>query len=497
MEEMNVFYRAFNEYKKLVQDKDSLDLVSMLKQSLSIEDSLKTIEYNIDIELDWVEKIEEGTNFLEKAIREDRQFIREYGEVVPVEMVKSVDVKSITHLASHSELITKEPEEGEVLTPDSLYVVERLTDYAVYENRFLYMVLVYINNFINVKLGEIEEIGKKNVSKLRLKKDVQFSNRRLSYEVNLTDENQNRLNNEEDRRFEEILKRIKDQSYMVNMLMSTPIMREVAKTPLLKPPIVKTNVLRSDNNFKQVYDMYQYLVAYEKQGYTAKNIERELAPFSSYVQNDFLQSVLIQFRLTYQHVQNLTDQLKKEYLLQEEQRKLQEQKLYEQKIRELKKRIHNSGKTEWEYLLYLENTIKDIRDKENQLELANVALLQHQATITAQQEQLDLYNKELLEIKAKSIETEKAFNDTLTAVNKENERLLEQLTLISAEVKGLRELCGVTDETVDMSTEEGINQLEKEFIAFASLFKQKWTTAKKKIRNEILVFEKEKEKVEK
>ena len=54
------------------------------------------------------------------------------------EKVKNVSKDSVAHLARHSNLITRY-EEGEDIIPDRLYTVERLSDYAVYENRFLYM----------------------------------------------------------------------------------------------------------------------------------------------------------------------------------------------------------------------------------------------------------------------------------------------------------------------------------------------------------------------
>ena len=47
-----------------------------------------------------------------------------------------------------------------------------------------------------------------------------------------------------------IIKRINDCAEIVNMLLNTPLMTEVSKSPMIKPPIVKTNVLKMNNNFK-------------------------------------------------------------------------------------------------------------------------------------------------------------------------------------------------------------------------------------------------------
>jgi hypothetical protein len=64
------------------------------------------------------------------------------------------------------------------------------------------------------------------------------------------------------------------------MLLMTPLMKEVAKAPLISPPITRTNVLRMDNNFKYAVELYDYLVAYEGDGYTIEQRDVEQKPFA-------------------------------------------------------------------------------------------------------------------------------------------------------------------------------------------------------------------------
>ena len=82
------------------------------------------------VDEEWIKEIEAGLVHLEKAIKEERQFIYSNGEVIPIEKVKNVSKDSVEHLARHSDLITR-VHEGEDLIPDKLYTVERLSDYAV------------------------------------------------------------------------------------------------------------------------------------------------------------------------------------------------------------------------------------------------------------------------------------------------------------------------------------------------------------------------------
>ena len=143
MDDKNVFYRAFAEYKKRTAgDKNIRKLCEALTGASTDEDSLESIRTYCIIDEDWIQIIEEGMEHVEKALREERQFIRKEGEVVPIEKLKRVSTATVQHLARHSNLITKEPEEGQDLLPERLYMAENLSDFTVYENRFLYMPLM-------------------------------------------------------------------------------------------------------------------------------------------------------------------------------------------------------------------------------------------------------------------------------------------------------------------------------------------------------------------
>ena len=47
--------------------------------------------------------------------------------------------------------------------------------------------------------------------------------------------------------------KIEDVLNAILKLLSTPLMVEVSKVPMIKPPITKTNVLKMNNNFKNAY----------------------------------------------------------------------------------------------------------------------------------------------------------------------------------------------------------------------------------------------------
>ena len=148
---------------------------------------LTAIKYTCDIDIEWIENIEEGLIYVEKAIREDRQFIRTEGEVVPIEKVKRVSKASVEHLSRHSDLITRAPKDMNHIIPDKLYVVEKLSDYLVYENRFLYMLLCYLKDFIQMRLDKIRDKTTTYQSEMFMDKSVEANQRQLKYALNYSD----------------------------------------------------------------------------------------------------------------------------------------------------------------------------------------------------------------------------------------------------------------------------------------------------------------------
>ena len=134
MAKINVYYRAFNEYRKeTLRDKSCAADRKKIKKSGLEFDKFRSIKYKCTIDEEWIKKIEEGLEFVEKAVAEERQFIRVNGEVVPIEKAKKISKHSVEHLAKHSNMITHVPDDPKAnLVPDSIYMVEKLNDYAVY-----------------------------------------------------------------------------------------------------------------------------------------------------------------------------------------------------------------------------------------------------------------------------------------------------------------------------------------------------------------------------
>lgn len=320
------------------------------------------------IEEDWVEAIEEGLVHIEKAIKEDRQFIRSNGEVVEIEKVKHVSKETVEHLARHSNLISRY-EEGEDIIPDKLYTVERLNDYAIYENRFLYMLLCYLRDFITIRYNDILDLTNKYDATIDLNKKVSAGKEKMTYTLSMHDVRRDDKYLKEHNPAREVIDRIDLILKAVLAFLATPLMEDVAKAPMLKPPITKTNVLKMNNNFKGAMALYNYIVAYDKPGYTIETKVTKLAPFKSDLADEMAEAGALVSFLAYEHGLGIKQELKESYLKEEERLKAEELKKKAERIASLKRKLKASEITIEEYAIELE---RHNRALESEASRANV-----------------------------------------------------------------------------------------------------------------------------
>ena len=371
MNQVDRLYRAFIDYRKQTVGAYDCDRARDAIAKTNEQDDLVTLERKIcTVETDWIDAIEKGLVFIEKAIREERQFIRSNGEVLPIEKVKRVDKESVVHLARHSNLLTKEPEEGEDIIPDQLYTVERLSDYAVYENRFLYRLLCYLRDFVTLRYDKILELTTTYNGNLSLNKSVDYKKQKLRFTIQLSEQRRNDAYLREFNEAKESIDRIDLILKAVIHYLHTPLMEEVSKAPMLKPPITKTNVLKMNQNFKGCMTLYEYITAYDKPGYTVEEFKKTLRPFSEIVADEFAEAATLLSFLTYEHSLGMEGYLRENYLAEEERRKIEEGIKLREQIKKLKKRIQESGMEPEEYMLLLEKRNRALENDSAQLVIA-------------------------------------------------------------------------------------------------------------------------------
>ena len=424
---IDYYYRGFKNYRGETLNSKACQKDRRTLRKLGLEfDHFTVKKFLCTINEDWIIEIEKGLEFVTKAVQEERQFIRVNGEVVPIEKAKRVSKYSVEHLAKHSEMITHVPKEGENLIPDSIYMVEKLSDYAVYENRFLYMLLCYLRDFIALRLERIQKLRLTYICDFSFKKSNESKLRSFDFETNFHEERFDNPYPIFDEISSSLLKRIEDCQQIIIMLLNTDLMIEVSKTPMVKPPIVKTNVLKMNNNFKNSLALYNYVVEYDGDGYTAEEVVKDFVPLSDLVADELVElEILTQF-LTYKFGNEISDVLENAYQEEEERRRKLENEKFLEQIKRLKKRVIESGMGLEEYMLALEKRNKMLEQDSQDLIVAKNEII-------ALNKKIDDLNAEIIELNRKIQDLNNVIEEKIKEIAYLNQKYIDDMNALKKE----------------------------------------------------------------
>lgn len=492
MNELDIYYRALRQLRTETATNDKCRrFTSAVKRAETDGDALCAHRTRCHIEEDWVEFIETHLPYVEKAIKEDRQFIRREGETVDIGKAKKVSRDSVEHLARHSEMITHVPEEDEMLIPDKIYITENTSNYTVYENRFLYLLLTFMSDFVEMRYSKIAELGNSYHADLKTRKRVVMGKRRVEMELHFTEQAKSDPYADKNDRTSTMIERVEAIRVITNMLLMTPLMKEVSKAPMISPPITRTNVLRMDNNFKYAVELYDYLVAYQGDGYTVEVLDTEQQPFGDALENEIDELVALLSYLTYKHGTGMGKDLEQRWIAQE----LEQQKKAEQarraRLEQLRERAHESSASMEEYLLALEEQNKLLERNAEQMRAATEALQKSieqkaQKLSAVYYEQCDQKFREKREALIASYENKLEDKDAeLQEMSEAREQAQHAAEGLTARVHALQYKMGIVPEE-DTTTREYIAQLEREYGWFVEMFEKNWKLTKKRIRKDIL-----------
>ncbi len=244
-----------------------------------------------EIHTDWIDAIEGTLDNIRSAINEQRQFIRREGSVVPIEKARHVSKESTIHLAKHSELLSGST--VDTITPEKIYIKENQSNFLVYENKFLYMALCYLRDFVDIRYAGIQR--EDNTYTLHMTTDAVYSTKEkkstfvLDYREASADSAYKTLSEQN----VPIVERIQGIRFAISSYLNTELMIELSKAPMLQPPVTPTNVLRMDHDFRAVYQLYTTIVSYPDRGYTVHEKKLCLDPLPTNVADDLAELMLL------------------------------------------------------------------------------------------------------------------------------------------------------------------------------------------------------------
>lgn len=241
MVDFSKYYRSYKYMQDMLKSDFTHNYIEeALKDGDEGKDSIfgKTNEKVID--MDWVIAIEETLPYIQKAIDEQCRFIKQAENVVRIKKAKKI--------------LTVEREEG----------------FAIYENRVLLTLIHKALMFVDDKYSKMKDVPNDSYNKITMNRHLELNQQKLDFSVNYVNENHESL--AEDLDVEDIeslsdFDRIRRIRQGLNECLATPLMKEIAKEPQVKPPLTQTNLLKENPNFKKAVELWSFLDTYKKQGF--------------------------------------------------------------------------------------------------------------------------------------------------------------------------------------------------------------------------------------
>ena len=553
MKPLDTLYEAYQNYKKLciidndtsrffraymnIKDRDSEDVVSIFSVC--------------HIEQDWVEAIEKGLPFFEKAIKEERQFIRNDGEVLPIEKIRKTSKASIQDLAKHANYITHEapPDSETEVLPDKMLMVQKESDFAIYENRVLYAGLVYLKDFVTSRLATIKEATNTYLVKQHIKKLIDMGSRKINVNLEYDEKRVNDPLLSERNTEKEVIDRLDQILTGVLALLKTPLMREVSKVEMVSRPIAKTNILKMNRNFRESLACFDFVANYQGDGFTIEHIEKSLIPFTKQMNEAYTENLILLSFLNYMYTNNLSEQLKKDYEAILKEREIQKENELLAKLRSFHATAKTNEQTVNEYLIMFEQGYRILEERndvltaqvqemqaQHQKELADlqrkhgafvdelkeqheeeivevnrqnqekiaelekehaqaVIEIQNEANDAIRQAQEEAYNR-MNEYQEEADRKLQEFKDSFAAHIKELEEQTaeakshdqeqkDKIAALETELLAMRRAKGDTSE-IDYTSEDAFDRLEQLKADFDAFFERSWKEAKRQIRKDVL-----------
>ena len=448
MVDFSKYYRSYKYMQDMLKSDFTHNYIEeALKDGDEGKDSIfgKTNEKVID--MDWVIAIEETLPYIQKAIDEQRRFIKQAENVVRIEKAKKIGTDSVKHLAQHTSFIAK-VEDGKV-TPNKILTVEREESFAIYENRVLLTLIHKALMFVDDKYSKMKDVPNDSYNNITMNRHLELNQQKLDFSVNYVNENHESL--AEDLDVEDIeslsdFDRIRRIRQGLNECLATPLMKEIAKEPQVRPPLTQTNLLKKNPNFKKAVELWNFLDTYKKQGFELVGEEYNGKMTDENKEDVYLAMEFQHFMMSITTNPALRKMLQEKY--EEENALAKEESDRPEKVKEmvLEAQIEAVRKEEMEIRL------KEIREREKQildlnseikslkitLDQKEQQILTLKGQISALQDELDTTKNELKETKLKLIEAQK-----------EIERLKEEIEKLTAEITELKQKIAELESAIE------------------------------------------------
>lgn len=213
----------------------------------------------------WIRTIESYFPSINRITINLKSTLKYQSEIIPIEKTKKINKESVIHLMSHSNFIREINEDGVV--PKQILSILPEIEYGIYENRFIMTLINRLRDFVNKRVKIMrQKIKASKIIHMNLNSDFNFeeSDFKMTVDIKQTqDINQRKI----DEHNISILERAEKLLRLINRLKNTQFMKVLQRFKPVKSPIMKTQIILSNSDFKNAYLLWLYLDYYNELGY--------------------------------------------------------------------------------------------------------------------------------------------------------------------------------------------------------------------------------------
>ncbi|HRT68798.1 MAG TPA: hypothetical protein P5173_01105 [Bacilli bacterium] len=249
---------------------------------------------------EWISTLESYFPSIDKILRNPTSAIRYENEVVDVERAKRVTSESVRHLAANSHFIREVNEQGVV--PRRILTTFTEQEFGTYENRFLVSLIFRLVSFVETRYKVIKENVESFLKDhVNMNSTFEIEGTEVKLDIDMVikkdvDETTNIHNRQ-------LLARIEKLYEMITGFRSSQLVRDLEKTKRVNPPIIKTNIILKNPDFRNCYTLWLFIDKYSNLFYDVKVKEKTIG-----IGEDFSTSVSRLALMTYTVVQSKAEE---------------------------------------------------------------------------------------------------------------------------------------------------------------------------------------------
>ena len=215
-----------------------------------------------DISIDWIDTIEEILPNLDTIVRNPRKFIVQEEDIVDVSLARSISTESVKYLAQHTNMISKVDKDGSV-TPSKILNITKEESFEIYENRFIYTLLLKLKDFVTMRYDKIKRAtATQDVLDLEIESRFNLPSKKVTYRTEylaqLSFDEVMRLDPDTLTKIERVAK----IDRIITDFLSSSFAKSMRNSAPVRPPIMRTNVILKEPNFKKALTLWQFVETY-------------------------------------------------------------------------------------------------------------------------------------------------------------------------------------------------------------------------------------------